>query len=97
MYDYLLPIGSIVLLKDGAKKLMIIGIKPVKEDDPDRVYDYIGVIYPEGFIGNEYNFLFDHDNITDVIFRGYENPERKEFIEFLTAAEEAEQDQNPEE
>ena len=97
MYDYLLPIGSIVLLKGGAKKLMIIGIKPVKEDEPDRVYDYIGVVYPEGFIGNEYNFLFDHDNITDVVFRGYENPERKEFIEFLTAAEEAEKNQNFEE
>ena len=97
MYDYLLPIGSIVLLKGGAKKLMIIGIKPVKEDEPDRVYDYIGVVYPEGFIGNEYNFLFDHDNITDVIFRGYENPERKEFIEFLTVAEEAEKNQNSEE
>lgn len=97
MYDYLLPIGSIVLLKGGAKKLMITGIKPVKEDDPNRIYDYIGVVYPEGFIGNEYNFLFDHDNITDVIFRGYENPERKEFIEFLTAAEEAEKNQNSEE
>lgn len=97
MYDYLLPIGSIVLLKDGAKKLMITGIKPVKEDEPDRIYDYIGVVYPEGFIGNEYNFLFDHDNITDVVFRGYENPERKEFIEFLTAAEEAEKNQNFEE
>ena len=97
MYDYLLPIGSIVLLKGGAKKLMIIGIKPVKEDEPDRVYDYIGVVYPEGFIGNEYNFLFDHDNITDVIFRGYENPERNEFIEFLTVAEEPEKNQNFEE
>ena len=93
MYDYLLPIGSVVLLRDGVKKLMIIGIKPVKEDDPDRVYDYIGVVYPEGFIGNEYNFLFDHDNITDVVFRGYENPERKEFIEFLTDAEAAENNQ----
>jgi hypothetical protein len=96
MYNYLLPIGSIVLLKNGTKKLMITGIKPVKEDDPDRVYDYIGVIYPEGFIGNEYNFLFDHNDINDVIFRGYENPERTDFIDFLNAAEEAETTQNAE-
>lgn len=90
MYDYLLPIGSVVLLKGGARKLMITGIKPVKEDEPDKVYDYIGVIYPEGFIGNEYNFLFDHENINDVVFRGYENPERKDFIDFLNAAEASE-------
>ena len=91
MFDHLLPIGSVVLLKDGVKKLMITGIKPVKEDEPDKVYDYIGVIYPEGFIGNEYNFLFNHDSINDVIFRGYENPERKEFIEYLNAASEEEE------
>ena len=88
MFDHLLPIGSVVLLKDGVKKLMITGIKPVKEDEPDKVYDYIGVIYPEGFIGNEYNFLFNHDSINDVVFRGYENPERREFIEYLNAASE---------
>lgn len=92
MYDNLLPIGSVVLLKDGAKKLMIIGIKPIKEDEPNTVYDYIGVIYPEGFLGNEYNFLFNHENINDIVFRGYENPERREFIEFLNEASKAEEE-----
>ena len=82
---------------DWRKKSVEIYLFDFREDEPDRVYDYIGVVYPEGFIGNEYNFLFDHDNITDVIFRGYENPERNEFIEFLTVAEEAEKNQNFEE
>lgn len=83
MFEKLLPIGSVVLLKGGVKKLMIIGIKPVKNDEPEKVYDYIGVVYPEGFLSNEYNFLFNHADINDVIFTGYDNPERKEFIAYL--------------
>ena len=84
MFEKLLPIGSVVLLKGGVKKLMITGIKPVAAEKPDDVYDYIGVIYPEGYLSNEYNFLFNHDDINDVVFTGYKNPEREEFIRFLT-------------
>lgn len=86
MFKNLLPIGSVVLLKEGSKKLMIIGIKPVKEDEPNKIYDYIGVIYPEGFLGNQYNFLFNHEDINDVVFTGYNNPERENFIDFLEKA-----------
>ena len=28
-------------------------------------------------------FFFNHDQINDVVFRGYENPEREEFLERL--------------
>ena len=48
MFKELLPIGSVVLLKGGIKKIMITGIKPVSKDDEDgteQEYDYIGVIY----------------------------------------------------
>lgn len=86
MFKELLPIGSIVLLKEASKKLMIIGIKPVKESNPNEVFDYIGVVYPEGFLSNNHNFLFNHDAINDVIFRGYSNPERDNFIEFMEKA-----------
>lgn len=92
MIKDLLPIGSVVLLKDGVKKLMITGIKPINQDEPEVVYDYIGVIYPEGFLSNEYNFLFNHVDINDVIFKGYDNPERQEFLELVQKAyEEKEQ------
>lgn len=83
MFKNLLPIGSVVLLKEGTKKLMITGIKPVSNDKPDTVFDYIGVVYPEGYLGNEYNFLFNHNDINDIVFTGYNNPEREKFIEFL--------------
>ena len=28
-------------------------------------------------------FMFNHDQITDVIYRGYDNPERAEFMDRL--------------
>lgn len=86
MFDKLLPIGSVVLLKSGIRKLMIIGIKPIREEEPDKVYDYIGVLYPEGYLGGKSCYLFCHDDINDVIFRGYENPEREAFIHYLEEA-----------
>ncbi|MCD7981731.1 MAG: DUF4176 domain-containing protein [Clostridiales bacterium] len=78
----LLPAGSIVLLKDATKKLMIIGILQVKPDE-NKIYDYLAVPYPEGYVGEEDNFLFSHEDINDVIFRGYENPERESFIRLM--------------
>lgn len=90
MFEKLLPIGSVVLLKEGTKKLMIVGIKPVTAEKPNEIYDYIGVLYPEGFLSNEYNFLFNHDDINDIIFVGYNNPEREEFIKVISKAYEKE-------
>ncbi len=83
MSENILPIGSVILLKNGNKKLIVTGIKPVLLEEPDKIFDYIGVLYPEGYLGNEGNYLFNHENIADVIFRGYENPEWKEFVELL--------------
>lgn len=78
----LLPAGSVVLLKDATKKLMIIGVLQVKQEE-NKLYDYLAVPYPEGFIGTENNFLFDHEDINDIIFTGYDNPERESFISLM--------------
>lgn len=78
----LLPIGSVVLLKEGTKKVMIFGIRQT-DADSGQEYDYAGVLYPEGNLGNETWFLFDDENIAEVAFRGYEDDERTEFLERL--------------
>ena len=83
MIKDLLPIGSIVLLKGGVRKLMIIGIKVTTPDQKDVIFDYMGVLYPEGFMGEVGNFLFNQSDINDVIFKGYNNPERETFLEFI--------------
>lgn len=80
----LLPIGSVVLLKEGSKRVMVFGVKQTTDDEMNIDYDYIGVMYPEGFLGGNYQFLFNHDDIQEVFFRGYEDDERNDFIERLS-------------
>lgn len=83
----LLPIGTIVRLDGGEKKVMIFGVKQTDEADGDTTeYDYIGVMYPEGNVGNEYQFLFNHENVAEIFFRGYEDGERDNFIKLLGEA-----------
>jgi len=86
MYDYLLPIGSVVLLKGGIKKLMITGVCQTNTTDPTVLYDYVAVLYPEGQLASNANFMFNHDRISDVIFTGYINPERQDFLSYLEKA-----------
>jgi len=80
MLDHLLPIGSVVMLKNAMKKLMIIGILQKDRENPDKDYDYIGVLYPEGYLTKNAMFLFNHDDIVDIEFTGYNNEERAAFV-----------------
>jgi len=79
----LLPIGSVVLLKGAEKKLMIFGVKQTSTENDDEEFDYIGVMYPEGSVGAEYQFLFNHEDIDQIVFKGYQDEERIEFISKL--------------
>lgn len=81
----LLPIGTIVLLKDGEKKLMINGVMQSDIAESGKEYDYLGILYPEGHIGDQFQYLFNHEDISEIVFRGYEDDERKEFIDKLAA------------
>ena len=79
----LLPIGSVVLLNGGEKRVMVYGVKQSDDSKPGQEFDYIGVMYPEGNIGAQYQFLFNHADIKNVVFRGYEDDDRTSFIEKL--------------
>ena len=78
----LLPIGSVIWLRDAKRPLMIFGIKQ-SDMETDKEYDYIGVLYPEGSMGQESQFLFQHEDIEKVVFRGYEDENREAFIKSL--------------
>ena len=79
----LLPIGSVVLLEELKNKLMIFGVKQT-DDSTGVEYDYIGVLYPEGNLGSDHQYLFNHEDIQEVVFVGYEDEERFDFIERLS-------------
>ncbi len=75
----LLPLGSVVLPNTEEKRLMIIGYYPLV-DGTNVFKDYRGVIYPQGDLGPESRFAFDHEDITEVFFRGYKNSDWEEFV-----------------
>lgn len=79
MAKQLFPIGTVVLLEGGEKRLMIYGILPINGDD-GKTYDYIGCLYPEGFIDDEHHYLFNNEDIKTVEFLGYIDVEQQEFM-----------------
>lgn len=82
-----LPIGSVVLLKDSQKRIMIVGVKQ-KQADSDKVWDYSACLYPEGIIDPERLYLFDTDQIARLYFVGFQDGEGLAFIEKLNQMEE---------
>lgn len=80
MFEGLLPIGSVVLLKDSSKRVMIVGVlqKQIKEGD-EVVWDYSACLYPEGYMGPDKTFLFDHEQIEKVYAIGYQDEEQFTF------------------
>jgi len=84
--DEILPIGSVVRLRGVESKTIIVGILPVStEDEEEEIHDYIGVMYPIGFAGMEDAppYMFMHEDIEEIVFRGYENVEQKKMIQTL--------------
>ena len=73
-----LPIGTVVLLKGADKKIMITGFG-ILDDVEHKIYEYMGCLYPEGFISVENNLVFDHEQIAEICALGFSNEEDKEF------------------
>ena len=78
-----LPIGTVVMLKGGSKRLMITGFCSVANDDKNKVYDYSGCMYPEGFLSSDQTALFNHDQIDKIYYMGLSDDEDKKFKENL--------------
>ncbi len=80
MFEGLFPIGTVVLLKNSKKRVMIIGIlqKQIK-DGQDVIWDYSGCFYPEGYMGPDKSFLFNNDQIEKVFAIGYQDEEQFAF------------------
>lgn len=73
-----LPIGSVVLLQEGKKRLMIYGRK-LTDPSTKKEYDYIGCLYPEGNLDSNSAFLFNHDQIDRLYFLGLQDREEDNF------------------
>ena len=83
--DYL-PMGTIVVLKNGFKKLMIFGRRQ-KHIESGEEYDYIACLYPEGNIKSNMSILFNEEDIQEVIHMGYSDEDEKRYKEKYLKAE----------
>ncbi len=79
MFDGLLPIGSVVLLHDSKKKVMVVGVCQLGEADKKIIYDYAGVLFPEGYLSSDKMFLFNNDQIKQIYSFGYQDEEQLAF------------------
>jgi len=73
-----LPVGSVVLLKGGNKRIMICG-RIQAQAGTDIIYDYSACYYPEGIIDTSSMFFFNRDAIETVYHRGYEDQEELDY------------------
>lgn len=70
----LLPLGSVVRLNDSENEIMIYG-RIQKSKTTGKVYDYVGCIYPYGITGNDESLLFEHSDINEIYYVGYQDIE----------------------
>ena len=80
--ENLLPIGSVVLLKDSNKRIMIVG-RLQRQKETGKIWDYSACFYPEGIINPNELFLFNHDQIEVLYFVGFQDKEGVEFQEVI--------------
>ncbi len=102
-----LPIGTVVLLKNGKRELMITSYcvmpngdvydKNGKVENAPKMFEYGACFYPEGMVTSDQLFAFNHEQIEKVCFRGYDTEKSKELSLVLNKGLEElqKQEQNP--
>ena len=77
----ILPIGTIVYLKEGSQKLMILNRGVTIEQNGESVlFDYSAAFYPMG-LNPEQLFYFNRDDVDKVVYKGYSDEEEERFAE----------------
>ncbi|WP_238139104.1 DUF4176 domain-containing protein [Streptococcus suis] len=81
MAEEILPLGSVVTLRngDGTELVIIARASIVVENDEEIYYDYGAVLIPQGMMTPDNVFFFNRENVQEIKFRGYENNDEKLF------------------
>ena len=78
-----LPVGTVVMLNGGSKRVMITGFCSMPENDEQKIYDYSGCMYPEGYASSKQICLFDHNQIAKIYHLGLVDDEETKFKQNL--------------
>lgn len=74
--EELLPVGTIVAMGEETVEVEIAGYAGKGENG---IYDYIGFVYPYGFMGRDRIIMFNRDKVIRVIHEGYKDDEFSSF------------------
>ncbi len=75
-----LPIGTVVMLKNGTKRVMITGFCAIEGGDKKKMWDYSGCMYPEGYMDSTKTCLFNHEQIEKIYHMGLEDDEEEKLF-----------------
>ena len=94
-----LPIGSVVMLNGGKKEVMITSycIFPTGNEIKNgqrvqaekKMYEYGGCIYPEGILDSNVSCAFNHNQIAEILYVGYQTDEQNKLSQILNDSYEA--------
>ena len=75
------PLGSVVLVRGGIKKIMVIARGLAAEVQGEiKAFDYGGCLYPEGLIAEQLLY-FNHADIAKVVFKGFVDDDEALMVE----------------
>lgn len=87
VFNGLFPIGTVVLLKNSTKRVMITGVcQNSIGGTQEELYDYVGCPFPEGFLSADQQYLFNGQQIDRIFFIGLQDEESLLFKEKADAA-----------
>lgn len=81
MKNYL-PIGSVVMLKGGNKRVMICGRVQTRMED-NKIFDYTACLYPEGYMDAQSMYLFNNEDIDTVYYIGMQDTEEFRYRDLM--------------
>lgn len=81
-----LPLGSIVVIKGGVKKFMIVarGLG-VNVGEKSSYFDYGACMYPEGMMDDKMMY-FQHEDITKTVFEGFSDEDDRLMVDDINEA-----------
>ena len=82
-----LPLGSVVKVRGGVQKFMIITRGVVLEvDNRKALVDYGGCIFPDGVV-NDKVIYFNHEDIDEILYTGYSDELDRRMTDNIKKAE----------
>ncbi len=75
--------------KENTFPLMVVGYFPV-HPDTEEMYDYLVVIYPQGFISNNSLLMINHEEVSEILFEGYYDARTEEILSRINNITESE-------